>query len=269
MKRNRTKAAVAAIIFAAALLLTIAVPVSAAEDTSVYVTIANGELVLAYEEVELTDADGDNKLTVNDALISAHDKKYDGGAEAGYGSAETDYGLSLTKLWGVENGSGYGYCVNNASAMSLADEVKAGDHIYAYVYTDTKDFSDTYSYFDATTSDKSEVTLTLMASGYDENWAPVSSPVEGAVITVDGIKTDVKTDADGKATVKMTGEGRHVVSAVSDSVTLVPPVCIVNIAASTVTPPENAPATGSGVFALAITAVISLAVGVTVSRRRG
>ena len=270
-------AAAAAAIFTVTSLFTFALPLSADEGSKgdgaaeVYVTIANGELMLAREEVALTDADGDGKLTVNDALISAHDKKYEGGAAAGYGSAETDYGLSLTKLWGVENGSGYGYCVNDVSAMSLADEIKAGDHIYAYVYTDTKNFSDTYSYFDVTETDESEVTLTLKASGYDENWAPVTSPVEGAVITVDGVKTDVTTDTEGKATVRITKEGRHIVSAVSDSVTLIPPVCIVNVAAEpSVTPPQStSPATGSGVYALAVAALISAAVGMTSSRRRG
>ena len=121
-----------------------------AEDLSakVLVSIANGTLVLAAEEITVTDVDNDGALTINDALYAAHEAKFDGGAAAGYGSASTEYGLSMTKLWGVENGGSYGYMVNNASAWSLADPVKTGDHVYAFVYTDTTGFSDSYSYFD-------------------------------------------------------------------------------------------------------------------------
>lgn len=265
MKRSMKRFLAVMLVVAVMSVASSVMPLSAA-DESVYVTIANGELALAYESVPLTDADGDGSLTVNDALISAHDIAFEGGAAAGYGSKQTEYGLSMTKLWGIENGGSYGYYVNNASAMSLADPVKAGDHIVAYVYTDTKNFSDKYSYFDVTSSSSSEVALTLNCSGYDENWAPVTSPVEGAVITVDGVKTDVKTGADGKATVSVTGEGRHVISAVSDSATLVPPVCIVTIS-SAQAPSETAPATGSGLYMIALCAVCALAVTVVSSKR--
>lgn len=210
-----------------------AVPAFAAtEEKSVYVTVSNGKIAEALVKVDYKDADGDGKITIDDALRLAHDAAYKGGSAAGYGSANTDYGLSLTKLWGVENGGGYGYYVNDGMAMSLADEIKAGDHVYAFVYTDLKGWSDTYSYFDkytATVKKGDSIELTLSKIGYDESWNTVALPLDGAELTVDGEKTGVKTDANGKATFKPGKSGTLTVSAVKDGVTLVPPVCVVEV----------------------------------------
>ena len=230
----------AAVLLAAVLTLGTIAPVNAeAADTKVYVTIVNGDVKLAQQEIKVTDVDKDGALTINDALYLAHEEKYTGGAEAGYGSAMGQWGLSLTKLWGVENGGSYGYYVNNASAMGLGDPVKNGDFINAFVYTDTVGFSDTYSYFDkATVSYRkgSEVTLTLSGAGYDANWNPVTVPVANATVTVDGVKTNVKTDANGKATVKLDASKSCVISAVSDTTTLVAPVCVATVAVNDRTP---------------------------------
>ena len=224
------------IISAAAVLAAMSVLSVSAFADSVYVTIAddNGKLVAAQEEIELSDADGDGAITINDALFNAHEVLYDGGAEAGYGSAEGDYGLMLTKLWGIENGGSYGYYVNNASAMGLADPVKDGDSVSAFVYTDTAAFSDTFCFFEEAIQDDcvvfteaqsgNEITYTLLAATFDENWAPITVPVVGAEITIDGSKTGVITDENGKAAITVPDVGEHIISAVSDSQTLVPPV---------------------------------------------
>ena len=239
------------LILTLALTLT-ALPSYAADSAQVKVTIANGDLKLAAQTVVVSDADGDGALTINDALIAAHEAHYAGGAEAGFSTAKTEFGLSMTKLWGAENGSGYGYQVNNASAMSLVDPIQDGDYIAAYVYTDTTNWSDTYCYFDAASVSASageEFTLTLSASGFDENWAPITLPVAGASITLDGKPTGFVTDADGKVTLSLTEGG--VLSAVSDSQTLVPPVCLAEIHAAETSAPEGnppAPQTGDVIF---------------------
>ena len=115
----------------------------------VYVTIADesGKTVLAYEEIILEDADGDGVVTMHDALLCAHKQKYKGGV-GGYSAEVTEYGYSMTKLWGCENGGSYGYYRNNTSPQSLADPVETGDHIVAFVYTDLVGYTDTYCYFD-------------------------------------------------------------------------------------------------------------------------
>ena len=120
---------------------------AATRQVSVSITDDTGALVLALETVLVTDTDGDAVLTINDALACAHAAHPDG-AEA-YSAVPTEWGLSLMKLWGVENGGSYGYYLNDASAFSLLDPVKDGDHVKAYVFTDLNAFSDTYGYFDA------------------------------------------------------------------------------------------------------------------------
>ncbi|MBO7666544.1 MAG: hypothetical protein J6S70_03845, partial [Clostridia bacterium] len=105
------------------------------------------------------DADADGVLTISDALYAAHEAAYEGGAAAGFAAATTEYGLSLTKLWGVENGGSYGYFVNDNSAMSLADPLSDGDEVVAFIYT-AADWSDAYSFFDVK-SGKSGAELTF------------------------------------------------------------------------------------------------------------
>lgn len=200
------------------------------ESVNVYVTIAdsNGAIALAAESIEVYDVDSDGELTINDALYIAHEEHFDGGAAAGYASVNGSYGLSLTKLWGTENGGSYGYYLNNSSAWSLADKVSEGDYINAFVYTDLSSWSDTYCFFDVNTVEAeadSEVVLTLSAAGYDSEWNPISVPVEGAYITLNGEKTEFKTDSEGKVSVKFINGGSYVISAASDSQILVPPVC--------------------------------------------
>jgi hypothetical protein len=85
-------------------------------------------------------------------------------------------------------------------AMSLGDAVKTGDYIDAFVYTDSETWTDVYSYFDVDTSKAAvgdSLTLTLTRAGYDENWLPVTLPVENAVITINGKETKFKTDKNG------------------------------------------------------------------------
>lgn len=210
---------------------------SATDTASVYVTISDdeGKLVLAQEAITVTDTDGDGALTVSDALYGAHEAKFEGGAAAGFANASTDWGLSLVKLWGVENGGSYGYYVNNVSAMGLADPIADGDYINAFIYTDLTTWSDKYTFFDINTltaANGEEVSLTLSAAGYDADYNPITVPVEGAAITLNGAVTEYKTDAEGKVTFTVEETGNVVISAISETQTLVPPVCMAEINAN-------------------------------------
>ena len=214
---------------------------------TVYVSISNkGQLVAAQTKVTVTDIDGDHALTVNDALYAAHEAAYPGGAKEGYSYyTHKDYGLSIGKLWGDTSGN-FGYYINNSSCWSLADTVKNGDYLNAFVYSDTKKYSDKYCFFDEytiTANANSDIELTLSSAGYDANWSPVTLPVANAEITVDGKTTGVKTDENGKATIKINAGGNHVISAVSSSATLVPPVCTAQI--------------NGGIFASVLSAITS------------
>lgn len=200
-----------------------------AEAVTVHVTIADaGELVVSDEEVEVTDVDADGAVTIGDALCCAHEHFYAGGAAEGYAAEETEYGLSLTKLWGVENGGSYGYYINNASAMSLLDAVAEGDHVYAFSYADLETWSDAYAYFDVTDT-AGETELTLSYAAFDENWNPVEMPLANAVLTIDGEETRSVTDENGKVTVSVSESGRHIVSATAADMTITPPICILTV----------------------------------------
>ena len=198
-------------------------------DTTVHVTIsdAEGNLAVADRTVTVSDIDEDGALTINDALYAAHELYYSQGAAGGYETATGDYGLMITKLWGTENGGSYGYYVNNASAFSLSDPVSDGDYLNAFVYTDLTAWSDTYCYFDKNDyiSGDGLVELTLSGAGFDDDWNPITVPIEGAEITVNGEKTGAVTDANGKAVLQFTKDQEALISAVSDTQTLVPPVC--------------------------------------------
>ena len=129
------------------LLGCMSVSVFAAEDSAtVYVSVADkGELVAAQVEVNVVDIDSDGKLTVNDALYALHEAVYEGGSQAGYGYyIHKDYGLSLGKLWGDTSGN-FGYYINNSSCWGLADVVKNGDYVNAFIYSDTKFYSDIHT----------------------------------------------------------------------------------------------------------------------------
>ena len=224
------------------LLSLLAIGASAEESPiTVYVTISvKGELAAVQIPVVLNDYDNDGSLTINDALYGAHKQKYEGGADAGYSSYTSEYGLSMSKLWGDESGA-YGYYLNNASCMSLADPVKNGDYITAFVYA-SSDWSDVYTYFDVsakTVEAGEEIELTLMAAGYDESWNPITYPVKGATITVDSAPTGIVTDENGKATFRRNEIGTTVISAKSETQTLVPPVCSINVVKAEAEAPEE------------------------------
>lgn len=199
---------------------------------SVYVTIVdeNGDIAVACKDYDVTDADGDGVVSINDALLTAHETDYEGGAEAGYTAAATDYGMSLKQLWGGAVGDSYGYYVNNASAYSLLDAVQDGDYVAAYAYTDLETWSDTYCFFDCTAIEADGAfELVLTAQTYDASWNPVYVPVAGAMITANGEDTGIVTDAEGKAVISLSEADEYLISAYSAEMTLVPPVCIATI----------------------------------------
>lgn len=245
-----------AILLTVLMLMSVGVLFANAEengDTEVYVTIADkdGKLVVTAEKVAVTDIDNDSVLTINDALYAAHEQFYEGGAAAGYESyVHKDYGLSLKKLWGDNSGS-FSYQLNNGDPVwNLAQQIKADDYIAAYIYRDTKNWSDTYLFFDRLVDEDvepGEITLTLQNLAFDADYNTIKEPTAGAEITVDGKATGEFTDENGKATVTITEPGEHLVSATMKDKVIVSPVYRVLIAGEIATPDEVGETTGETV----------------------
>lgn len=224
-------------VIAISLFLCSSVNVFAKNEIEVFVSIANGDLKIAYEKIAVYDTDEDGVLTIDDALYCAHELKYKGESK-GYISSEGPFGTKIDMLWGVDNGGSYGYYINNSSAMSLDDAIKNHDHIYAFVYTDLSAYSDTFSFFDkqkiSTTSGESFL-LNLSSLAYDESWNIVSENVKDAYITINGEKTEIKTNEKGNAVLTLDKKGKYIISAVSENQVLIPSVCIVNVTESDMT----------------------------------
>ena len=251
---------IVALFLSVLLVLSVSVLFVSAEEAKdsvdVHVTIIDekSEFAVAYKTVTVTDIDKDGAFTVNDTLYAAHEQFYQGGAKAGYATELTQWGLSLKKLWGVANGGSYGYLVNNAFAWSMTDPVKADDYVVAFIYTDTKKFSDVYTYFEPQYIEEEStsigVELTMMMTGFDKDGKPYTEPVPGAEITLDGSTFKVVTNAEGKASFYY-GEGNpngyeKLISAQVKDMRIVPPICILkSIGKGKATPdqtPTDAPA---------------------------
>lgn len=196
----------------------------------VNVTIADkGAAVIVGETVTVTDIDEDGAYTVNDVLYAAHGD-YEGGVDAGYASAQTQWGLSITKLWGDESGN-YGYWLNNASCWSLTDPVAEGDYVVAFVYCDGVSFSDAYAYFGQhsyTAAVGETLTVELKAAaGYDESWNVLFSGYTGATLTAEGaVVTD---NGDGTYDITFAAAGTYELVATAENGAIVPAVAVVEV----------------------------------------
>ena len=224
---------------------------NAAASADVTVTMVDkGEIAVGKDEnktlmaevpVHAVDLNADGKIDIDETFKAMHETYCPGGFESSVGQ----YGLSVDKLWGDTSGS-FGYYVNNNSAWSLADEVKTGDSVKGFIYKDGIKWSDQYSWFDVNKCNAAvgkEVTLSLKAYEFDENYNPVEKAYAGATlgtVSADGTFTafsNAVTDKDGKAAISFDKDGTYVVSAKAQegASALVSPVCIVTIASADVT----------------------------------
>ncbi len=213
-------------------------------DITVYLSVGKyGEIVeskdgdaMAYVPVSLS---GKDSYCLNDVLLEAHSTYYTDGTD-GYASSEGDYGLAIDKLWG-DTSKKFGYQVNGGeeSVMGLSHNVENGDYIDVCIYKNAYPDTESYTKFDITDKEvncEETFTLTLLVSGYDENWNMVFNPCEGATVTINGNVTEIITDADGKATVSFENEGRYIISATKTKSlneetvpSITAPVCIVEV----------------------------------------
>ena len=211
-----------------------------ADPVDIYVSIANkGNVVMFQQNITVTDVNNNGFFDVDDALYAAHEAGYTGGAAAGYASYESQWGLSISMLWG-DTSYCYGYWLNNASCWSLEDVVAEGNHLVAFVYTDGINWSDTYAKFDKfdyTATAGKPLTVKLDKAGYDDNWNTVFSAHAGATITVYDNAGKALTEGytvvdnkDGTYTVTVAAVGNYYIVAADVDPLTVPAVCAVTAA---------------------------------------
>ena len=212
----------------------------AAENDVAYVTIAvEGDLKLVRYPVKLSDVNGSGGYDLDDALSLAHNEETD--MEGGYASYnDPTYGLGVSKLWG-DTSMWFGYSVNGTMVGGLTAEVKAGDEIYAWVYTDQvypNGNHDILAEFD-------EITASVTAGQPVEVTLDGTSVANGADVAVYKVKdnhrlgaeveTDAVFDAEGKASVTIDEAGTFVITAAAktgSAKALVPPYCMVTVSES-------------------------------------
>ncbi len=207
-------------------------PEPAVDSISVTVRVngADGGFKVANKAIDVTDVDQDGKYTIADALHCVHSEEYDGDG-LGFATADTEYGISLTMLWGDTSGA-FGYYVNNVASLSLSDQVKEGDLVVAYIYRDQATWSDSYTSFDksyVSAATGEDITLTLNGQGYDINFNQVTAPVAGAVITINGQATEYATDADGKVSLSFDTAGTYMIAVGTDGNYYISALCIVEV----------------------------------------
>lgn len=218
-------------VFLQCCISTAFVKANAVDSMNVFVTISNGETLISQESVTVSDVDGDGALSLHDALFCAHEQYYEGGAAKGYEMQETEWGKSLLKVCGIENGCSYGYFVNHESADNLDFKLTENCYVDVFAYTDLDTFSDTYSYFDNRSVECSEdgsVTLSLYTKSYDENFNLVENVLADARILLNGEASSYRTDSNGKVTLIPDNSSDCVVSAVCDELLLVPPIAVIH-----------------------------------------
>lgn len=208
-------------------------------------------------------ADANGQATVDAALTALHAKYFPGG----YATSESAYGLSVSKLWGVENGGSYLFAINNVKCNSGvgSDLVADGDALTAVVMKDLTLWSDLIAAFDKSAvtvkpGQKVELALTYDNVSYDANWNPthVATPITGASVFVAGAADKVlaTTDTMGKAFVSFEQAGTYVITAsgtvkvqvqdwsqggtyVDTNAPISAPACVVTVQADTPEPEIN------------------------------
>lgn len=273
------KKKILSILIAAVIVLGMLPTVAFAESKAgitVYVTLFNkgkfckdkNNEAMWQKAVTVTDTNGDDKYSLDEALSAAH-AEYHTNGEVAYGTEYNSVYLStsVTKLWGIDTYS-TGYYRNNVMTNAVDQEfLNANDKITAFIYYDETAWSDRYSFFteEAKTVDvNTEFSLTLNYAGYDASWNPANMPVKSAPIGVYDIKTGeyivptslkgeelfagffmptASTGVDGSVKMRFTEIGKYYVTAQYDSSNystyddflgsvpnyLVAPVCVVTV----------------------------------------
>lgn len=187
---------------------------AAEESVNVHVRIEQNGTKLS-ENITVTDVDGDGTLTIEDAIIIAHNQYYPGGAAAGYRRGEE----GPYYIWGLGGTYNFFNKNNDENDAELQRIVlKDGDSLEWYLEIADEDICYVYSDYIANRPVEepipsgTEIDVSVLHQIPSE---PEPVPMKNAELTVNGKKTGVKTGADGKAVLKLDTTGRLEIGAVT------------------------------------------------------
>lgn len=206
-----------------------------------------GTLVVPKKTVTVMDLDHSGDFNVDEVLIATHETFYEGGAAAGYASADLGNGLSITKLWG-DTSEFFGYLNNNEWCWDLDDIVKENDYVVAFLYQDTRYYADAYARFEQdgyTALAETYANVALKKTGYDAYWNTIWLDHGGATIKVydENFKEiesyNVTDNGDGTYAVKVKAVGEYTLVAYDNAAPIVPAICSLTVTENTDLPFAN------------------------------
>ncbi len=243
-----------------------AAPTAAAPDAVISLTVsqqgvpacAKDGSTMANRPVTVKDLNADGKLTVDEALVAAHETYL---TKEGYATSTSGYGTSVSRLWGVDTSNTL-FFVNNVGIASGVgvDTVQAGDALVASINKDNTYFADWYTFFDANTVTVSaNESFSLQLKGHlgmaytPEDQADVVLPGLSVGTWDNGVFTALEgktTDAEGRVTLSFPQPGTYCITAagtVKDQIQdwsqggspvdadcpIIAPVCVVTVEDST------------------------------------
>ena len=186
--------------------------VSAAEETAnIHIKITLDETVLD-KDITVKDTNNDGKLTVEDALYTAHEQFYPGGAAAGY---------SDELIWGKPCSGGYSLI--NPDEYPLEErpyndrvEIRDGDVFDWSMHCYNTDSYALYTEFNGTSCIEEPVaqgTKIIFNAVHHTHTEAGTEKVEGVEILINGQKTGIKTDKNGEAEISLDTVGTYTITA--------------------------------------------------------
>ncbi len=219
---------------------------------TVYVTVSKyGEMVndknsnpIAVTPIELS---GQETYILDDVFKAVHTDLYEDGI-SGYETAVGDYGLYVIKFWGDTSGN-FTYQVNfgEEEVWGPTHEMENGDYVEFCINKSVYPDTEVYTRFDKKNAEiqpGETIDLVLSQGEYAANGLSFS-PCTDALITINGITTEIVTNEEGQASLCFDECGKYIISAIKtklvneETVTAIEaPVCMVTV---TQTPQTDIP----------------------------
>lgn len=196
----------------------VSVTAEPAHSITVYMTVSDRGVLaqtkdgsaMFNQSVQVSDLNSDGVLTCDEALAAAH-AAY---CPNGYASEPSGWGVSVTRLWGVES-MNFSFYLNDSALESHVGDTSssvlhAGDSIVASVNQDDVYYADHYTAF-AKRSSTATVgqTFTLSLNGGSGGELTVGEWKNGSFVAIDG----ASVDANGNVSVVFEKAGTYLLTA--------------------------------------------------------